>query len=87
VEWSNADLRRHQPDQTPGERFLECFAVEVLLLGRVQGHHLVRMVDGPGAVAATVRDLPTEGVLQGAAFERRINADLGNSTDHRPKTT
>jgi hypothetical protein len=42
------DLRRHQPDQTPGERFLERAAIIRPLLRRAQGHHAAGMIDGAG---------------------------------------
>lgn len=51
-EWLSAHLRRHQPDQASGKRFLERAAVKGLLLGGVQEHHPAREVDGP--VARTV---------------------------------
>ena len=69
---------RHEPHQTPGQRFLQRLAVEVLFLGRVQRHHPAGMVDGPGAIAAAGGDRRAEGILQGAAFERRIDAGMRN---------
>jgi hypothetical protein len=42
------DLRRHQPDQTPGERFLERAAIKRPLLRRAQGHHSAGMIDSAG---------------------------------------
>jgi hypothetical protein len=43
----DAELRRHQPHQTPGEGFLERLAVEGLLLWGVQRHHLAGRSNAP----------------------------------------
>src|SRR5215212_3942775 len=75
AERTNADLRRHQPHQTPGQPFLERPAVEVLPRG-IQRHDPAGMVDVPPAVAAAGGDLTKQGVLEGAAVSRRIDPGI-----------
>jgi hypothetical protein len=53
--WADPQFRLHQSDQTPGERFLERPAMELLLLPGVQRHHSAGMVNGPGAIVAAGR--------------------------------
>jgi hypothetical protein len=48
AKWPDPDLRRHQPDQTPGERFLARAAIKRPLLRRAQGHHPAGMIDSAG---------------------------------------
>ena len=72
----NAQLRRHEPDEAPGEGFLERLAVEVLLVGGVQRHHQAGMIDVPPARAAAGGDRAAERILQGAIVQRRIDAGL-----------
>ena len=80
----DADLRRHQPDQTPGEGFLERPAVEVLLFRGIERHHPAGMVDVPPAIAAAGGDRRAQRILQGAAFERRIDAGMRNRAGEIP---
>ncbi len=75
----HAELRRHQPHQTPGQRLCERATVKGLFLWRKQQHHPRRVVDGPIAAAAAGGDGSPERVLQLAPFECRINASLGDS--------
>jgi hypothetical protein len=49
-------LRRHQPDQTPGEGFLERLAIELLLVWGKERDDPAGMVDGPRARAAAGSD-------------------------------
>jgi hypothetical protein len=48
AKWPDPDFRCHQPDQTPGERFLARAARERLLLWRAQGHRPADMIDSAG---------------------------------------
>jgi hypothetical protein len=64
----NPQLRRDQPDQTPGQGALQRFAREVLLFRRAQRHHLTGMVNGPRARAAAGGDRRSQRVLQGTAI-------------------
>ena len=68
LEQSDSQLWRHQPYQTPGKTFLQRLAIEVLFLRGMQRYDPARMVDVPGARAASVRDLAEQRVLKGAAF-------------------
>ena len=52
----HTNLRRHQPDQAPGQRFLEGLPEKRLFLGREQHHHPAGMIDGPIAGAAARGD-------------------------------
>jgi hypothetical protein len=56
-EWPDADLRCHQPDETPSEGCFERAARECLLRRRAQRHHPTRVVDGPGAGVAAGGDM------------------------------
>jgi hypothetical protein len=42
-------LRRHQPDQIPRERFFRCSAGEVLFFRGLERHHPTGMINRPGA--------------------------------------
>src|SRR5829696_3260402 len=53
---ADSRLRRHQPDQTPGEGFLQCLAREVVILRSMERHGPTGMVHGPGARAEAVYD-------------------------------
>ena len=64
-ERSDANLRRHEPDQAPGERFLERLAREVLFLRRVRGHDPARVVDAAGS---TVRSWDARRSALGASY-------------------
>jgi hypothetical protein len=75
-ERSDANLRRHQPHQIPGEAFLERPSVELPPFRGIQRHDPAGMVDGPGAMALTGRGRSTEGVVYGAAVARGIDAGL-----------
>ena len=80
-------LRWHQSDQAPGKRFLQRFAVKVVLFRGMQRHHPAGMVDGP-ATATAGGDRAAKGILQGAAFQRRIDAGMrqgaGIDPERRP---
>ena len=49
-------LRRHQPDQTPGQLLFQGLAGEVLFLWRVLRHYPAGMTDRPGAIPAALGD-------------------------------
>ena len=74
---------RYEPLQAPGKRFLERLAIEGLLFRGMQRHHPARVVDGPGARAAAVRDLAMEGSLRGAVVESRSDAGPGTALRRR----
>jgi hypothetical protein len=72
---------RHQPHQTPGQPFLERPAGELLPRGmalRAPRHHPTSMAQRaphvPPAVTAAMRDLAEQGILEGAALERWVDA-------------
>ena len=68
TERPDADLRRHEPHQTPGEGFLQRLAVEVVLFLGVQRDDPACVVDGAGAVAAARGNRSAQGIPQGAAL-------------------
>lgn len=66
---SDPDLRRHQPHQTPRQRFFQRPAVKHLLLRAVQRHHPTRVIDGPRILAATHGDGGAQRVLERPPIE------------------
>jgi len=78
-ERTHANLRRHEPDQAPGERFLERPAREGLFLRGEQENHPARMIDRPVAGAASRGDRSSKCVLQLANGQSWIDAGSGDS--------
>ena len=70
----DAQLRRHEPDQAPGERLFQRPAIELVPFRGIQRHHPAggarRAIDGPIAGAAMGADCGQEPISQGAIVER-----------------
>jgi hypothetical protein len=81
----DADLRCHQPDQTPGQPFIERPAVELLPFRGIERHDLTRLVDRPPAIPAAGGDRRAQRILQGAAFECRIDSGVRNRAREIPR--
>jgi hypothetical protein len=74
------DPLRHQPHQTPGERLFQRLVGELVPFGGIQRDDPLAagMVDLPPAIAAAGGARRSQAILQGAAFERRIDSGMGN---------
>jgi fructose-1,6-bisphosphatase/inositol monophosphatase family enzyme len=70
----HAEFRRHEPDQTPRQRFLECATGEGLIFQREERHDPPGVIDRPVAVTPARGDRSPESVLEFAAREQRTNA-------------
>jgi hypothetical protein len=84
TERPDPEFRRHEPHQAPGEGFLKRATAEVVFFKRVQRDDPTGVVHGPGAVAAAGRDHAAPRILEGAAFEGRINAGVRNGAGEVP---
>jgi hypothetical protein len=77
-EWANAQLRRHEPHQAPGERFFQRLAVKVQLLQGMERDHPASVIDIPGAIPLPRSNGFAQRILQGATLECGIDAGLGD---------
>ena len=85
-----ANRRRHQPHQAPGEGFFEGPAAELVPFRGIPRHDSASMVDVPPAITMAGGDRRSQCILQGAAFQRRIDAGypygvMGNRTGGHPQ--
>jgi hypothetical protein len=80
------EFQRREPDQAPGEAFLEGLPGEVVVLRSVPRHDPVAagVVDPPGAVTATRSDRRTLRVKRSATFQGGIDAGLGHGAGDTP---
>jgi hypothetical protein len=78
--WTVLRLQDYPPHQAPGGRLFDRAAGELVPFPGIQRHHPLAagMVDVPPGRAAEGGDRCAEGVLEGTAFQRRIDAGMRN---------
>src|SRR5215217_7294496 len=81
-------LRRHQPHQTPGERFLERPPGELVPFRGIQRHHPAGVIDVPPVITATRVDRAAKCILEGATISGGIDAGYPHGVmSHRARGT